>query len=179
MMHLITGGSGSGKSAYAEAQVLAAGEGRRIYIATMIPRGEEGRQRVSRHRLLRAEKQFETIECYTGLQALTLPENGTVLLECMSNLVANEMFEPEGAGAHTAEAVLEGVRMLKRQARHLFLVTNEVFSDWIAYDEETMRYLACLGEVNCALAEMADAVTEVVYGLPQRIKGIKTLSKSL
>ena len=98
MMHLITGGSGSGKSAYAEAQVLAAGEGRRIYIATMIPRGEEGRQRVSRHRLLRAEKQFETIECYTSLQALTLPENGTVLLECMSNLVANEMFEPEGTG---------------------------------------------------------------------------------
>ena len=78
MLHLITGGSGSGKSAYAEKQVLAAGEGRRIYIATMIPYGEEGRQRVERHRKLRQEKQFETLECYTDLRRLMcLPSSRT------------------------------------------------------------------------------------------------------
>ena len=43
MMHLVTGGSGSGKSAYAEQQVLAAGDAPRYYIATMMPYGEEGR----------------------------------------------------------------------------------------------------------------------------------------
>ena len=43
MLHLITGGSGSGKSAYAEAQVMSAGIEKKIYIATMIPYGEEGR----------------------------------------------------------------------------------------------------------------------------------------
>ncbi|MDO4323659.1 MAG: bifunctional adenosylcobinamide kinase/adenosylcobinamide-phosphate guanylyltransferase [Lachnospiraceae bacterium] len=187
MMHLITGGSGSGKSAYAESQVLAAGPGRRIYIATMIPYGEEGRQRVERHRALRREKQFETVECYTGLAELSLKDKITqttaegaafsssskdtmVLLECMSNLVANEVFEPDGAQERTVEAVCEGIRRLRRQTRHLFIVTNEIFSDGITYDPETMRYLSYLGAVNQRLAGMADAVTEVVYGIPVRLK---------
>ena len=108
MLHLITGGSGSGKSAYAEKQVLAAGEGRRIYIATMIPYGEEGRQRVERHRKLRQEKQFETLECYTGLAQADVPPGAVVLLECLSNLVANEVFEPNGARENTVSAVVSG-----------------------------------------------------------------------
>ena len=36
-MILVTGGSGSGKSAFAEDQVVAFGEAERIYIATMFP----------------------------------------------------------------------------------------------------------------------------------------------
>ncbi len=170
MMHVITGGSGSGKSACAEAQAMAAGDGKRIYIATMIPRGGEGRRRVQRHRSMRAEKQFETLECYTGLHKVSVPAGCIVLLECISNLVANEMFEPEGAHGHTPEAVKQGIRHLKAQARHFFVVTNEVFSDGIAYDADTTRYLSYLGEVNRALAQQADVVTEVVCGIPVRIK---------
>lgn len=192
MLHLITGGSGSGKSAYAESQVLAAGPGRRIYIATMIPYGEEGRQRVERHRILRREKQFETVECYTNLSGLSLKEktdraladkgasvlpdphkedgDRIVLLECMSNLVANEVFEQDGAHESTVEAVCEGIRSLQQQVRQLFVVTNEIFSDGITYDAETMRYLSYLGAVNQRMAELADRVTEVVYGIPVRIK---------
>ena len=44
MIILVTGGSGSGKSAFAEDQVLSFGEGKRIYIATMFPFDEEGRK---------------------------------------------------------------------------------------------------------------------------------------
>ncbi len=195
MMHLITGGSSSGKSEFAESRVLAAGPGRRIYIATMIPYGEEGQQRVERHRALRREKQFETVECYTGLVDFSLaertdtsgaarnalvsgsiagsdvePRERIVLLECMSNLVANEVFEQDGAHERTVEAVCEGVKRLQEQAKELFIVTNEVFSDGIAYDTETMRYLSYLGAVNQKLAELADEVTEVVYGIPVQIK---------
>ena len=170
MLHLITGGSGSGKSAFADGQVLAAGEGRRIYIATMIPYGEEGRQRVERHRKLRREKQFETLECYTNLSKLTLDADSIVLLECMSNLVANEMYEKEGAGEKTVEVVCRGIRQLTEQARHLFIVTNEVFSDGITYDPDTIRYMEYLGQVNRHLASMADRVTEVVYGIPVTVK---------
>lgn len=169
MFELITGGSGSGKSAYAENQVLSAGEGMRIYIATMLPYGEDGRQRVERHRKLRSKKQFETIECYTGLDELRLPPDGVVLLECVSNLVANEMFEPDGAGARTVETVVRGVESLRRQTRQLFVVTNEVFSDGVDYDGETVRYLSYLGAVNRRLAAQADAVTEVVYGIPVHV----------
>ena len=169
MLHLITGGSGSGKSEYAENLVLSSGEGPRIYIATMIPYGEEGKQRVERHRKLREKKCFRTVECYTKLSELSIPQDGIVLLECMSNLIANEMFEPDGAHERTVEAVMHGIRHLADQARYLFIVTNEFFSDGTPYDEEMMRYLAYLGEVNCRIAKMADKVTEVVYGIPLAI----------
>lgn len=49
MMVLVTGGSGSGKSAFAEDKILSFGEGRRIYIATMHPYDEESHLRVRRH----------------------------------------------------------------------------------------------------------------------------------
>ena len=55
----VTGGSGSGKSAFAEQQVVDSGIARRIYLATMEAYGEEGRARVERHRALRAGKGFE------------------------------------------------------------------------------------------------------------------------
>ena len=171
MFHVITGGSGSGKSEYAEELVLAAGEGERIYVATMIPYGEEGRQRVERHRKLRAKKRFRTVECYTGLSGAAFPPDGIVLLECMSNLTANEMYEADGAHERTVEAVLRGIDSLRAQVRHLFVVTNEVFSDGISYDEETMRYIAYLGAINRELARRADVVTEIVYGIPVKVKG--------
>ena len=50
MMILVTGGSGSGKSAFAEDCVVSCGETERIYIATMYPFDEESRRRVQRHR---------------------------------------------------------------------------------------------------------------------------------
>lgn len=171
MLHLITGGSGSGKSEYAEQQVQESGAGKRIYIATMIPYGEDGRQRVERHRRLRSEKKFETVECYTQLKELSLPEDSIVLLECMSNLVANEIFEPDGAHEQTVNAVMEGIDRILGEVRELFVVTNEIFSDGVAYDEGTMYYMELLGQVNKALAARADAVTEVVCGIPCRIKG--------
>ena len=68
MITLVTGGSGSGKSAYAEDVLTGFGSCERIYIATMFPFDEESHQRIARHRQMRAEKKFSTIECYTGLK---------------------------------------------------------------------------------------------------------------
>lgn len=107
MMILVTGGSGSGKSAFAEDCVVSCGETERIYIATMYPFDEESRRRVQRHQKMRQGKGFETVECYTGLHKVQVPENSTVLLECMSNLVANEMFQEDGAHENTVEVVIE------------------------------------------------------------------------
>lgn len=170
MFHVITGGSGSGKSAYAESCILDFQGKKRIYIATMFPFDEESHQRIRRHRQMRKEKKFSTIECYTGLAGLSVPEDADVLLECMSNLTANEMYQELGAGDHTVEAVLAGVKHLKDRAANLVVVTNEVFSDGIIYDPDTMRYLEYLGEINQKMGQMADRVTEVVYGIPVKIK---------
>ena len=127
MVILVTGGSGSGKSAFAENCVVSLGEQKRIYIATMYPYDEESRKRVARHRKMRAGKGFETVECYTGLSGVEVPEGCTVLLECMSNLVANEIFREEGAGERTLEAIERGILGLKNRAANLVVVTNEIF----------------------------------------------------
>ena len=103
MFLVITGGSGSGKSAYAEQCVLDFGPAERIYIATMYPFDEECDRRIRRHREMRRQKQFSTLECYTGLKTADIPEDSVVLLECMSNLTANEMYQEGGAGGQTVE----------------------------------------------------------------------------
>lgn len=68
MILLVTGGSGSGKSEYAEGEILALGKRRRIYVATMRPWDEECERRILRHHELRAGKGFETVECYGNLE---------------------------------------------------------------------------------------------------------------
>lgn len=173
MFHLITGGSGSGKSAFAESCILDFQGKNRIYIATMFPFDEESRRRIRRHREMRKEKNFSTIECYTGLSELEIGGDADVLLECMSNLTANEMYQENGAGENTPEQILAGIERLKHQVRNLVVVTNEVFSDGIAYDPDTMRYLSYLGKINQEMGRMADRVTEVVYGIPVPVKRIE------
>ena len=166
MMILVTGGSGSGKSAFAEDCIVAFGNARRIYIATMYPFDEESRKRVKRHQAMRQGKGFDTLECYTGLSRASVPKGTTVLLECMSNLVANEMFQEEGAHENTVEAVLKGVRHIREQAGNLVIVTNEIFSEAADYQGETELYQEYLGQINQKIAEIADQVVEVVYGIP-------------
>lgn len=171
MFLVITGGSGSGKSAYAEQCVLDFGPAERIYIATMYPFDEECDRRIRRHREMRSQKQFSTLECYTGLKTADIPEDSVVLLECMSNLTANEMYQEGGAGGQTVEEILAGICYLLKRVRHLVVVTNEIFSDGIDYDSETMRYQSYLGQINSEMGRMADQVTEVVYGIPITVKG--------
>ena len=171
MFLVITGGSGSGKSAYAEQCVLDFGPAERIYIATMFPFDEECDRRIRRHREMRRQKQFSTLECYTGLKTADIPEDSVVLLECMSNLTANEMYQEGGAGGQTVEEILAGICYLLKRVRHLVVVTNEIFSDGIDYDPETMRYQSYLGQINSEMGRMADQVTEVVYGIPITVKG--------
>lgn len=166
MLVLVTGGSGSGKSAFAEERVLSFGKGRRIYIATMYPFDMESHKRIERHRRMREGKGFDTLECYTGLKNVDAGQDCVVLLECMSNLAANEMFQENGAHEKTVAEILEGVRHLKEKARHVVIVTNEIFSEASAYEGETELYQAYLGEINREIASMADEVVEVVYGIP-------------
>ena len=173
MMMVVTGGSGSGKSAYAEKQILQFGVMPRYYIATMENRDAESQKRVDRHRAMRADKKFVTVECPYDLQEVQLEQEGAVLLECMSNLVANELFVKDGM-AHmeqTVEKIVKGIQRLKAQCRHLVVVTNEVFSDGLQYDEWTGEYIRCLGMVNQHLSELADQVVEVVYTIPVMQKG--------
>ncbi|MCD7837928.1 MAG: bifunctional adenosylcobinamide kinase/adenosylcobinamide-phosphate guanylyltransferase, partial [Clostridiales bacterium] len=120
MMTLVSGGAGSGKSAYAEALILQSAVAPRIYLATMQAWGEEGRQRVKRHRRLRAGKGFFTVEQPLDLSEVEIPQGSAVLLEDLSNLTANECFG--GAGfAGTEERILTDVDSIRAQAGELVI----------------------------------------------------------
>lgn len=171
MIYLVTGASASGKSEYAEKLAVMAGDQRRYYLATMSSCDDESRRRIARHQAMRRDKGFTTVERCTDLAGLKLPGRGTVLLECMSNLTANEMYLPDGAGEDTIRAVMRGIRNLDAQADHLIIVTNEVFSDGAEYDEFTRKYLQILGRINCETGKMADVVAEIVCSIPIIHKG--------
>ena len=96
MIHLVTGGSGSGKSEYAENWLTGRNkkDGTYIYIATMQPYTEETMKKIERHHRLRAGKGFRTLEKYTDLSELEIPKNQGILLECISNLVRNSLMIP-------------------------------------------------------------------------------------
>lgn len=174
MFHLITGGASSGKSLYAEQQILTFGETEnRIYIATMIPGNDpENARRIEKHQKRRENLHFTTLECYTRLSQLQIPEGSTVLLDCMSNLVANELFTSNMGGIHTVEAVLNGIEHLLKHAKNLVVVTNEIFSSGVEYGQATRIYMQFLGSINQEMARLADVVTEVVYGIPVHFKQV-------
>ena len=175
-MTLIIGGSGSGKSAYAEDYMVSISEDRKkYYIATMQIYDEEGKRKVERHRMLRGGKGFSTIEqpVDIGKAAEKMEaEDRTALLECVSNLTANEMFSGEVPGTEEAitEKIVGGIAVLNWELTHLVIVSNNVFEDGNVYDKTTMAYIRAMGRINQKLAEMADEVVEVVVGIPIVIK---------
>ena len=185
MMEVVTGGSGSGKSAYAEQKIcgLQQGTGRLYYIATMYPYGSETERKIERHRWMRGGKGFRTLEWYTGLSECIEKEfsgqegaerlsESAILLECMSNLVANEMFS--GADIISEDVVvghiLQGIKNLSTKVDELVIVSNNVFEDGISYDATTQAYIRALGRINTGVAALADTVTEVVVGIPVPVK---------
>ena len=174
MLILVTGGAGSGKSQFAERLSMALKQEPFRYIATMQIRDAEMQAKVDRHHRLRQGKGFTTIEQPTELEqaVLQMEPAGAVLLECMSNLTANEMFSGEQPVDRQTviTKILQGMEGLRKQADPLVIVTNNVFEDGRIYDDSTMEYIEALGRINERLAAEADEVVEVIAGIPQRIK---------
>ena len=171
MIVLVTGASASGKSAIAEKMAVKLRENDLYYLATMHAYGAEGAARVEKHRAMREGKGFQTLEQYTNIDAVSVSKHCVCLLECLSNLVANEMYDLGGAGMDCEKEICADIQSLAQKCKHLVIVTNEVFSDGVEYDVSCMQYLACLGQINRTIAEYADVVIEAVVGIPIFLKG--------
>ncbi len=180
---LITGGSGSGKSAYAERTLLSRmppeGGGRAVYLATMENTGPEAAARVARHRAMRARhgeaagRTFVTLEQPVDLGGAAVLPGDFVLVEDLGNLLANELWSPAGAGRAGAEArILSGVRALMERAALLAVVSVDIFAGGDGYDPETLDYIRTLGRLHRALAALAEESAEVVCGIPLAGKGL-------
>lgn len=168
MIALITGGSGCGKSTYAEKLVESLPSGDRYYIATMLVCDDECRARVKRHRSMRAGKGYITLERPKTFDIGVINPRSTVLLEDLPNLLANEMFS-----GGDPDAIPPFVRALGARCENLIVVTNDVFSDGARHDAETERYMRKLADINAGVARDADYACEMVYSLSVVLKGVE------
>lgn len=169
MLTLITGGSKCGKSAAAE-KILDGFSGRKFYAATMQPFGTEAIEAIKRHKKIRSGKGFTTIEKYIDIDEIDLPSGCALLIECMGNLCANEMFITEKP-FYPADKILFAAEQLMQRTEKLVIVTSQVGEDGIAYDSGTALYIKALSEINRRLAGLADNVIECVYGIAVPVKG--------
>lgn len=168
MFILITGGSKSGKSLLAE-NIISEHEGKKYYMATMEPFTSDAEEAIRRHRKMREGKGFETVEKYKDIEEADIPEDSIVLLECLGNLCANEMFSGQYK-SDVAEKIINGVKKLADRQKLMIAVTNQVGEDGVKYADETMEYIRNLGMINSGLSEYADIVIESVYGIPVVLK---------
>ncbi len=165
MLILILGENGSGKSAYAEKLVEHLG-GPKYYIATMIPYGTEGAKRVKKHLAQRKDCGFVTLELpYVAKDAEVSPDS-TVLLEDVSNLLANGMFER----GYIWQDVKTDIIALRARCRILVAVTIQgLLAE--KYQGETQTYIDALRLLNNALFQEADLVVQMQHKAPEIIKG--------
>ncbi|MBR1477326.1 MAG: bifunctional adenosylcobinamide kinase/adenosylcobinamide-phosphate guanylyltransferase [Lachnospiraceae bacterium] len=175
MLNLVIGQSASGKSEYAEnlaRKLYENSAGRLYYVATMNPYGEDGLRRIERHRRMRRGKGFETIERQTDIGGITGERGDVFLIECMSNLLANEMFDNhEKEEDVLLRKIVVPIVKLSEKVSSVTVVTNDVFADGREYATDTKLYRKMLGRINVELAKLADNVVEVTAGVPVYIKG--------
>lgn len=173
MTVLVIGGSGSGKSAFAEERAVdIAGNCPKYYIATMKIWDDEGRKKADRHVKMREGKNFTTIEQPEDIGNIAgLESNGTILLESMSNLAANEMFRDETIVSEdeVADKICKDVEALTGRVRNLIVVSDNVFEEGTDHGPETNSYINAMGKVNNYIAGISDEVWEVVCGIPLKV----------
>lgn len=166
---MMLGRSNSGKSWFAERQAARMARGRLLYVATMVAVDEEGAARIARHRKQREGLGFTTHELPTGITAVEAAPEDTVLLEDVSNLLANHLFGGENAGL--AEALAE-IEALAARCDNLLAVSFYGLHQSDEYDEGTNRYIAELDRINGLLEARADVVVMMENGEPVVKKGV-------
>lgn len=167
MIVLVSGANGSGKSVCAERLAARLSTGALYYIATMLPFGEEGERRIEKHRRQREQYGFTTVELPKGLSQITLPPKAVVLLEDVSNLLANTIFEGGGDGGD----VFDELTLLCRSCRSVVMVTISGLEPLAEHDAGTRDYIAALNRLNDRLFELADAAVTMTEGQPVLTKG--------
>ncbi len=184
---LVLGGAASGKSAFAEKTACARAKtcgSPLVYLATLNPAsGGDTAERIARHRKMRAEKGFATVEWWNCEDVATCGKRKpVVLLEDMGNLVANFLYPlgkpPRQTGAWTGSrdvvdaAVDELIGMMQKiasQCTDFVCVSNEIMLGG-ELPEGVRLYGEVLAALNARWAAICGEVHAVVAGIPQQIK---------
>ena len=168
MITYIYGGVSSGKSEYAE-ELISGEFNKKIYLATMENAGEHAGKRVEKHLLQREGKGFFTIEEPRHIKDLNIDEDDNILLEDLTNLLSNNLFNEAGLKNNfkeITEKIFSDIITLKSRCNSVFIVGNDIFSTERNQSRELDIFIDCLYSLHKQIIEAADRVIEVVYGLP-------------
>ncbi|MGL4730259.1 MAG: bifunctional adenosylcobinamide kinase/adenosylcobinamide-phosphate guanylyltransferase [Clostridium sp.] len=177
---LVTGGSRSGKSSFAE-EMLKDKEDV-LYIATAIVTDDEMKNRIDKH-IERRSSKWRTYEGFKDLHSVI--ENSkeeNILLDCVTIMVTNLMFDRkldfDNMSLEEAEKIEslikdEFEKMIKKSKetnKTLIMVTNELGSGLIPEYKLSRIYRDIAGAVNQFIAKYCDEVYFVTCGLPLKLK---------
>ena len=173
---LVTGGSRSGKSAWAQTRAEEI-PGPRIYLATCPVIDAEMAERIRKHREARQGKGWETLEETIDLTGVIRRhgDGRTILVDCLTLWINNLMYEREKQGGLLTEGdIVEQCRDVAdacRSARGtVIFVTNEVGMGIVPENETARRFRDIAGRCNQEMAGAADGVTLLISGIPLQIK---------
>jgi adenosylcobinamide kinase/adenosylcobinamide-phosphate guanylyltransferase len=163
---LVLGGARSGKSAFAERLVEAAGGG--VYLATATAADAEMEERIRRHRERRGDRWMtieEPLELLTTL-ATRSAVNRPILVDCLTLWLSNLMAAGRDVGGEIAR-LAGGLGGL---AGPVVLVANEVGLGLVPTTPVGRAFRDHAGRLNQAVAEVASRVVFVAAGLPLVLK---------
>ena len=162
---LICGTNGSGKSAFAEKLAAETG-GELFYIATMLSKTPDNAARIKKHICQREALNVTTVELTYRVGDAPVPDGAVILLEDVSNLMANCLFDRRENASH----VLSDIFALLERCGTLIAVTiSGLGRD--AYTGETAVYIDALNDLNRALFNRADTAIEMINRMPCIQKG--------
>ena len=165
---LITGGSRSGKSSYAEKLALSLST-TPVYLATAHIWDEEFRERVRRHQERRGP-QWTNIEEEKQLSRHDLTGR-VVVVDCLTLWATNFFFDLDSdVDRALGELKAEFDRLTAQDATFL-LVTNEIGMGGTSENTLQRKFTDLQGWMNQYAAAAADEVVLMVSGIPVKIKG--------
>lgn len=164
---LITGGSRSGKSTYAERLALSLSS-HPIYMATSRIWDEDFRERVRRHQERRGPEwtNVEEEKCLSRHDVA----GRVVLIDCVTLWCTNFFFDLQSDIDPVLEAVRGEFDAFTRQEATFIFVTNEIGMGGTSDNELQRKFTDLLGWVNQYIAQRADEVILMVSGIPIAIK---------
>ncbi len=171
----ISGGCKNGKSYHAQclARRQAEESGAPLYyIATMIPHDEEDHARIRRHLAERDGWGFTTLECGRNLLSLLqdpqVDPSGVFLLDSVTALLSNEMFDEEGHyDPEAAKRVRDQLLTFAAGTGSTVFVSDYIYSDACDYDTTVEAYRRGLADADRALAAVCDQVIEISGGMEE------------
>ncbi|WP_417914438.1 bifunctional adenosylcobinamide kinase/adenosylcobinamide-phosphate guanylyltransferase [Candidatus Electronema sp. JM] len=176
MITFVTGGSRSGKSAFAQ-QIAEGLDAPRLFIATCPRLDAEMDERILRHQRERTGRDWETLEEPLRLaeQLNSVPAGTVVLIDCLTLWISNLMHEAAQAGKELGEeqtAVLAAQlhAAARRHQGRTVIVSGEVGMGLVPDNPLARRFRDLAGRCNQVVAAGADEVFFVCCGLPLRIK---------